>query len=138
MLQANSGLYISYRIGVAADTLIPRFLREICETACLGLRDVDETSHLQTNTRTLCYAVAARLEIYLPTLFCMERADPPIWAVQEISGNPWSNRVAAAAAFGNLQALRTALRGEVKNIWDESHLFGLPLVLAAEGGRRTP
>lgn len=136
MLRAgNAGLFISYRMGAGDDRLLPRFLREMCETACLGLRDVDETSRLQKNTRILCDAVAKRLEVIdLPYLFFTERADPRIWAVQEISENPWSNHVAAAAAFGNLQALRTALRGEVKNIWDESRLFGFPLVLAAGGG----
>ncbi|UPX12722.1 uncharacterized protein EKO05_0003261 [Ascochyta rabiei] len=44
-----------------------------------------------------------------------------------------SDYIAAAAAVGNLQALRTALDDDPCRIWDESPAFGYPLAAAAAG-----
>ena len=44
-----------------------------------------------------------------------------------------SNYIAAAAAVGNLEALRSVLQSNVDEIWQWSPIFGYPLAVAAAG-----
>ncbi|KAF3040689.1 hypothetical protein E8E12_005083 [Didymella heteroderae] len=45
-----------------------------------------------------------------------------------------SNYIAAAAAVGDLQALRNALQNNPDEVWQESPIFGYALAVAARGG----
>jgi hypothetical protein len=133
ILRKNNGFYLSYRVEAenGAYGFLPGFIKKIRDVACSGL-DCGEQSR-RKNTRTLCYAVVQRFRKNINTLLEWS-SDTKGFIVSKFSKDDTNTHVAAATAFGNLHALRTALRHEKGHMWNESIVFGRPIVLAATGG----
>lgn len=131
ILQKNNGLYLSYRVEAnnGAYGCLPDFIRKVRDVACSGLQ-CDEPSR-KKNTRTLCYAVVQRFPKNMIFLLQWRNSGGGVFKFSKADTN---THVAAAAAFGNLHALRIALRHEEGSVWNESVVFGRPIVLAATGG----
>ena len=135
ILRKYNGLYLSYRVKVenGAYNFLPRLIKGACDEASLGL-DCDEQVLLKS-TRALCDAVIERFPDRINGLLERESLNQswirflrPRFRKDEPKA-----RVAAAAAFGNLQVLRTALRHR-DHVWNMSYIFGYPIALAAAGG----
>lgn len=131
ILRKNNVLYLRYRVEAenGAYGFLPGFIKKIRDVACSGL-DCDRKSR-QKNTRTLCYSVVQRS---WNINYLLERKFPNERLISKFSEDIPNAHVAAAAAFGNLHALRTALRYEKGSVWNKSLVLGRPIVLAATGG----
>lgn len=116
----------------------PRYMKKIHDIAYSGLPK--EKCHDQVrpkNARMLCDLVVERLGREITPLLetkTAEKAKSLQYIILKLFSAEQITHIAAAASFGNLQALRIALHGEADNVWNESHLFGYPLALAAAGG----
>lgn len=136
ILQKNNGLYLSYRVKAenGAYSFLPRLIKRACDDACSGL-DCNEQVFLRS-ARALCDAVIKNFPDRINAL--LERKSPnQSWVkflVYRFLKDEFKKRVAAAAAIGNLQVLRTALCRTPSKVWDMSYMFGYPIALAAAGG----
>ena len=135
ILRKNNDLYLSYRVKVenGAYSFLPRLIKGACDEASLGL-DCDEQVLLKS-TRALCDAVIERFPDRINGLLERESLNQS-WIRflrPRFRKDEPKVRVVAAAAFGNLQVLRTALRHR-DHVWNMSYIFGYPIALAAAGG----
>ncbi|KAF3008574.1 hypothetical protein E8E13_007336 [Curvularia kusanoi] len=148
ILRENQGLYLSYHTWVekGAHTFLPRYMKGTCEEVCKGLKITEHEKWKYT--RLLCDQLVKKLghdkfykkperdvrrliEFNDTTKSIQSSVDD---ARREFFNDMFMTRVAAAAAFGNLHALRIAIMGEACMVWGDSKLFGYPLALAAAGG----
>jgi ankyrin repeat protein len=130
-----NGLYLSYRVRAenGAYSFLPRLIKGACDNACSDL-DCDEQVLLES-TRALCDAVVEKFPDRINDLLECELPNQS-WIKflsRRFEKDESKTKVAAAAAFGNLEVLRTTLRHR-DHVWNRSYIFGYPIVLAAAGG----
>ncbi|KAJ4336134.1 hypothetical protein N0V95_008695 [Ascochyta clinopodiicola] len=137
ILKNNAALYLSYRVKAlkGAYSFIPLFMKMICDTTTVGLAEGNYQTRKQYE-RDLCrllFKETTTAKILL-TIKSPARSTKYSYCVSLFDKDLFSNQIAAAAAVGDLQALRTALYNDPRRIWDKSPAFGYPLAATAAAG----
>lgn len=139
ILRHNMALYLSYRMMAekGAYNFLPRFLKKVFDAAC---PELSHNCHYRKteHARTLCRLLVKndpKLVQRLIMVKAPETSAKRVDLTEHFSEDMLSTNIAvAAAAFGNLDSLRTALGDNIDLIWKRSPVLGHPLVVAAANG----
>ncbi|KAF2728838.1 hypothetical protein EJ04DRAFT_86375 [Polyplosphaeria fusca] len=120
------------------DPIFPNFMRNIVEDLLVvedQLSDRDKETTRADYTQTLCIVAVSRCARLAYSVFIRD-IDHPIRPTKAAIFAPevHVNRVAAAAAVGNLEALRASVAHDTTLLWQRSLIFGHPLAAASAAG----
>ncbi|KAF1843182.1 uncharacterized protein K460DRAFT_341031 [Cucurbitaria berberidis CBS 394.84] len=136
ILKKNMVGYVFHRSNnptTFARDLVPKFIRAIMNELAIATGNESEGA-AQSIRHTLCKVL---VKYYKWTYFALTTIPSTalgISKLQHITIDNVPNRVAAAAAAGNLQAIRTFAEEDRSSIWGKSVAFGYPLVAATYAG----